>query len=205
MLCPLCHSESTPVDARYLDCTVCLSRFLHPSFFLPPDAEKAEYELHQNDIHDPRYQSFVRPITDAVIANHAPDAPALDYGSGADSVIAHVLSTHGFKMQAYDPFFRRDAALLDQTYDILTCSETVEHFHSPRTEFERLHQMLNPGGSLYISTLLYHDSIPFANWHYRRDPTHVFLYRRETFSWIAEHFGFDKLEIQGRVIALKKF
>jgi hypothetical protein len=65
--------------------------------------------------------------------------------------------------------------------------------------------MLNPGGTLYISTLLYHDSIPFANWHYRRDPTHVFLYRRETFSWIAEHFGFDKLEIQGRVIALKKF
>jgi 2-polyprenyl-3-methyl-5-hydroxy-6-metoxy-1,4-benzoquinol methylase len=108
-------------------------------------------------------------------------------------------------MQAYDPFFRRDAALLAQTYDIITCSETVEHFHSPRTEFERLHQMLRPGGSLYISTLLYHDSIPFANWHYRRDPTHVILYRRETFSWLAEHFGFDKLEIQGRVITLRKF
>jgi hypothetical protein len=204
MNCPLCHSEGVPVDARYLDCTVCLSRFLHPSLFIPPDAEKAEYELHQNDIRDPRYQSFVRPITDAVIANHAPDAPALDYGSGAESVIAHVLSAHGFQMQAYDPFFRRDAALLAQTYDIITCSETVEHFHSPRTEFERLHQMLRPGGSLYISTLLYHDSIPFANWHYRRDPTHVFLYRRETFEWIAKHLGFDNLQVQGRVITLRK-
>jgi len=204
MLCPLCDSEATPVDARYLDCTVCLSRFLHPSLFIPPDAEKAEYELHQNDIHDPRYQSFVRPITDAVIANHAPDAPALDYGSGAESVIAHVLSAHGFQMQAYDPFFRRDAALLAQTYDFITCSETVEHFHSPRTEFERLHQMLRSGGSLYISTLLYHDSIPFANWHYRRDPTHVFLYRRETFSWIRENLRFSELHIANRLIRLVK-
>ncbi len=205
MLCPLCHSESIPVDSRYLDCTVCRSRFLHPSLFLPPDAEKAEYELHQNDIHDPRYQSFVRPITDAVIANHAPDAPALDYGSGAESVIAHVLRQAGFSMSQYDPFFRRDAPLLAQHYDIITCSETVEHFHSPRSEFTRLAALLNPGGTLYISTLLYHDSIPFANWHYRRDPTHVFLYRRETFEWLREVLRFSELHIDGRLIRLSKF
>jgi SAM-dependent methyltransferase len=201
-LCPLCHSESTPVDSRYNDCTLCRARFLTPTLYLSADAEKAEYELHDNDIHDPRYQSFVRPLTDAVITTHAPDSSGLDVGSGADSVIAHVLTAHGFRMQAYDPFFRRNAALLVQTYDFITCSETVEHFHSPRVEFERLHQMLRPGGSLYISTLLYNESIPFANWHYRRDPTHVFIYRRETFSWLAEHLGFSSLRIGGRLIVL---
>lgn len=202
--CPLCHSEATPVDARYLDCALCLSRFLHPSLFLPPDAEKAEYELHNNDILDPRYQAFVQPITASVLARHSSDASGLDYGSGPSSVIAHVLQPHGFRMQAYDPFFRRDAALLAQTYDFITCSETVEHFHAPRAEFERLHRMLRPGGTLHISTLLYHDSIPFANWHYRRDPTHVFLYRKETFSWIKENLRFSELHISHRLIRLTK-
>lgn len=205
MLCPLCHCEAAPVDARYLDCTVCRARFLPPPLYLSAEAEKAEYELHNNDILDPRYQAFVQPVTESVLARHSPDASGLDYGSGPSSVIAHVLQPHGFRMQAYDPFFRRDAALLAQTYDFITCSETVEHFHAPRLEFERLHQMLRPGGSLYISTLLYHDSIPFANWHYRRDPTHVILYREETFSWIAKHLGFDHVQIQSRVITLLKF
>ncbi len=205
ILCPLCNSKSTPVDSKYLDCPTCLSRFLHPTHVLPPDAEKAEYELHNNDILDPRYQSFVKPITDAVLANHSPDQSCLDFGSGPASVIAHVLSSSGFQMAAYDPFFRRDASLLDQHYDFITCSETVEHFHSPRLEFERLHALLKPGGTLYISTLLYDDSIPFENWHYRRDTTHVFLYRAETFSWLAEHLGFDNLQIQGRLITLEKF
>ncbi len=203
--CPLCHSEGVPVDARYLDCTVCRARFLSPSLYLSAEAEKAEYELHNNDILDPRYQAFVQPVADSVLARHAPHESGLDYGSGPSSVIAQILQPHGFRMQAYDPFFRRDASLLDQTYDFITCSETVEHFHSPRAEFERLHRMLRPGGSLHISTLLYHDSIPFANWHYRRDPTHVFLYREETFEWIAKHVGFDHVQIQGRVITLLKF
>jgi hypothetical protein len=202
--CPLCNSKSIPVDTRYLDCTVCLSRFLHPTHVLPPDAEKAEYELHNNDILDQRYQAFVQPITASVRARHAPQEAGLDFGSGPASVIAHVLHPFGFRIQAYDPFFRRDASLLDQHYDFITCSETVEHFQSPRLEFERLRALLKPGGTLHIMTLLYDDSIPFENWHYRRDPTHAFLYRRATFLWLAKHLGFDILQIQGRLITLEK-
>lgn len=201
-LCPLCRSAATPVDARYLDCTVCRSRFLHADHYLTPDAEKAEYELHENDIHDPRYQAFVSPIAESVIARHSPGDSGLDFGSGPASVIAHILHPYGFRMQAYDPFFRRDASLLDQTYDFITCSETVEHFHAPGAEFDRLHSLLKPGGTLHISTLLYHDSIPFENWHYRRDPTHVFLYRVETFEWIKETLRFSELHIAGRLVYL---
>jgi SAM-dependent methyltransferase len=204
MTCPLCASPSTPVDARYHECGHCLGRFMDPALYLPPDAERAEYALHQNDIRDPRYQAFVKPLTDAVRQKQAPGQDGLDVGSGPASVIAHVLKPLGYRMQAYDPFFRPDLSLLAQTYDFITCSETAEHFHHPRTEFQRLQLLLRPGGRLYLSTLLYDDSIPFANWHYRRDPTHAFIYRAETIYWIAEHLGFDTVEIQGRVTTLRK-
>ena len=29
----------------------------------------------------------------------------------------------------------------------------------------------------------------FANWHYRKDPTHVVFYRAETFHWIGRKLG----------------
>ena len=39
-------------------------------------------------------------------------------------------------------------------------------------------------------TLLQDDDAAFATWHYRRDPTHVVFYREETFSWLADHYGY---------------
>jgi SAM-dependent methyltransferase len=205
MTCPLCAASAAAVDIRYHECGLCRARFLPPALVLSPEAEKAEYALHENDILDPRYQAFVRPLADAVRRTQSPGQSGLDFGSGSASVLAHLLEPDGFRMQAYDPFFRPDVPLLSQTYDFITCCETAEHFLHPRIEFERLRSLLKPGGRLYLSTLLYDDSIPFANWHYRRDPTHVFIYRAETFHWIAKHLGFDELRIEGRVTILRKF
>jgi len=44
----------------------------------------------------------------------------------------------------------------------------------------------------------------FDTWFYKKDPTHVFLYRKETFEYIAKE---NKLEIDiltNRLIALRK-
>ncbi len=91
-------------------------------------------------------------------------------------------------MSVYDPFFAPDPAVLDGSYDFITCTETVEHFFSPADEFERLNKMLRNGGWLGVMTEMRNDS-SFENWWYTRDPTHVCFYRVETMEWIALHFG----------------
>ena len=71
-------------------------------------------------------------------------------------------------------------------------------------EIDRLTSMLNSNGTILIMTLLYHDELDFDTWFYKKDPTHVFLYRKETFEYIAKE---NKLEIDiltDRLIALRK-
>ena len=48
------------------------------------------------------------------------------------------------------------------------------------------------------------DDDRFANWHYRKDPTHVIFYREATFRFLAERFGWQ-LEIPRKdVVLLRK-
>ena len=75
--------------------------------------------------------------------------------------------------------------MLERTYDFVVCSEVAEHCHRPAEEFPRLDGLLKPGGRLGIMTGILTDDDRFADWHYRRDPTHVVFYRPETFAHIA--------------------
>jgi hypothetical protein len=42
----------------------------------------------------------------------------------------------------------------------------------------------------------------FGTWYYKTDPTHVFLYPIEAFEWIQQHFCFNTLVIENRVVVL---
>ena len=92
-------------------------------------------------------------------------------------------------MRLYDPFFFPDATVLDQHFDFVTCTEVAEHFHQPHAEFTRMVALLKPGGLLALMTSFQNDDSRFADWHYRRDPTHVTFYKQETFDFIAAEFG----------------
>ena len=92
-------------------------------------------------------------------------------------------------MDVYDPYFFLDANLLDQTYDFITCTEVVEHFYDPAGEFDRFNTMLRPGGWLAVMTCFQTNDDLFAEWHYRKDPTHVVFYREATLRWLAEKQG----------------
>jgi cyclopropane fatty-acyl-phospholipid synthase-like methyltransferase len=89
----------------------------------------------------------------------------------------------------YDPYFFDDAAVLAHTYDFITCTEVAEHFHNPAGQFFQLDRMLKPGGVLAVMTTFQTDDERFANWHYRRDPTHVVFYREASFRHLALHHG----------------
>jgi len=102
-----------------------------------------------------------------------------------------MLSEAGHRVSLYDPLFFPDPEPLEDLYDFITCTETIEHFHRPADEFARFDRMLRPGGWLALMTSFQTDDDHFASWHYRRDPTHVVFYRAATLCHIARQFGWS--------------
>ena len=92
-------------------------------------------------------------------------------------------------MRTYDPLFHPDESALEETYDFITCTETAEHFSSPRDEFDRLQALLKPLGWLGVMTGMLEDWSEFGDWYYHRDPTHISFFSRRTMSWIADRYS----------------
>jgi SAM-dependent methyltransferase len=203
--CPLCeHPLTKKKDEVYYDCETCRALVKDPNQFPTPAEEKGRYLEHHNDVDDPRYQKFTSPIHSFVLEHYAPYHKGLDFGSGTGPVISKILSDKGYNIVQYDPIFAPDEDLLDGRYDYIACCEVVEHLHYPAREFERLREMLNPGGRLLIMTFLYHESIDFKNWVYRNDDTHVFIFRKETMEYVAHLFDFEIEVLEKRFVVLRK-
>lgn len=204
-VCPLCQAETIPFYAdKFFSCKQCKG-ILRPQHDFPTaDAERERYLSHNNDPEDPRYQEFVRPIVDAIRRDFTSASKGLDFGAGSGPVITKLLREAGFDVALYDPFFHPDKTPLEEQYDFIACCEVIEHFHHPFEEFVRLKSLLHEGGKLYVMTHLYDDSIPFANWYYKNDSTHVFIFRKESMEWIQQALGFQKLHIEGRLITFTK-
>ena len=164
------------------------------------DREKALYLTHENDVNDPRYQAFVSPVTNAIVAEQSPDKTGLDYGAGPGPVISHLLTQQGYSVRLFDPFFHNDISALQSQYDFIISCEVIEHFHQPAAEFDRLRQLLKAGGSLYCMTELFSEKRDFTGWHYKNDPTHVFFYHAGSLPIIAGRFGFSRWRLEGRLV-----
>jgi len=188
---------------HFYNCNSCGTVYRNPATFLSPAEEKARYEQHINDVDDIRYQNFVRPIVSAVKAMYPSSAVGLDYGAGTGPVITKLLIDSHYLVKMYDPFFHPYTAVLERSYDFIVCCEVIEHFHKPVSEFKKLYNLLNPGGRLFCMTDLLNDG-DFAKWYYKDDPTHVLFYNRENLEWIKNKTGFSDLDIDGRLITLKK-
>jgi len=204
LTCPLCHNPASPFHKdEFFQCSVCVGIFRAPDYFPSAEREKARYEEHHNDVNDPNYQAFVRPITNRVEQDYSANALGLDFGSGTGPVISKILDDAGYAINQYDPFFSDDRSVLFRRYDYIACCEVIEHFHDPEKEFQLLKSLLKPNGRLFCMTHVYSNEIVFDNWYYMRDPTHTFIYRKETLNWIRDKFGFTELEIEGRLVVLR--
>lgn len=206
--CPLCHHQTQPFyqfkQRLYHQCGFCQAIIMDPSLWPDRDAEKSRYLEHLNDVEDKRFQKFVTPITARVQAQFSADAQGLDFGAGHAPVITHVLQQKGYNIQPYDPLFFPDEQLLHKQYDYISCCEVIEHFHNPEKSFSLLNKLLNKQSQLFCMTEIYHEGIDFHRWNYKNDPTHVFIYHRNTFSVIAQRFGFQKPEIRGRLVCFAR-
>ncbi|NPD45593.1 MULTISPECIES: class I SAM-dependent methyltransferase [unclassified Lentimicrobium] len=205
MICTLCGSTLIhKIDTNYYDCDICKAILLDETHYLNADEEKAIYEAHINDVTDIRYQDFTSPITHFILENFLAAHKGLDFGSGTGPVISSELMKKGYDIVQYDPFFAPKENLLSHSYDYIASCEVFEHFYQPKKEIDRLVSLLNENGSLLIMTILYHEQISFRNWSYRKDPTHVFIYRKETIEYIADEYKLEIEVITDRFIALRK-
>ena len=203
-MCPLCsQSECAEIavpETRYFHCRSCDMRFLDPAARLDEKTELERYHLHEAG--DDGYRRFVTPLLEAVRERVPVGARGLDFGAGRYPVMGGYLRDMGFGIELYDPYFWPNE--VEGPFDFITACEVVEHLYHPAAEFERLRDWLKPGGWLTIMTDLVTPATKFADWYYRRDPTHVVFFSEATFRWLAERFGFDKPVIDGRVVCLRR-
>lgn len=188
--CPLCAAPEVSeyfTDKRrpYLYCGNCSLVFVPPHAYLERDAERAEYDLHQNDINDAGYRTFLSRLLLPLVARVPPGARGLDFGCGPGPALAHMLIEAGYEVALYDSFYMPDRSVLRCRYDFICATEVVEHLHQPGMELAHLWSLLHPGGLLALMTKLVRDSDAFANWHYKNDPTHVCFFSADTWRWWA--------------------
>ena len=206
--CPVCCATEVRhldrIDGRdYWRCAACEASFVDPSQRLGREAEYAVYLQHENDPADARYRGFLSKLADPLLARLQPGSRVLDYGCGPGPALAAMLGEAGHETRVYDPFFCPDRDALAQSYDAITCTEVAEHFHHPAEEFDRLDALLRPGGWLAVMTCFQTEDVSFADWHYRKDPTHVVFYREATFQMIAAQRGWH-CEIPVKDVALMR-
>jgi len=178
-------------DRDYHRCPTCALTTVHALQLPRRERERAEYELHENDPGDAGYRRFLARLADPLVERLRPGARGLDYGCGPGPTLSVMLQEQGFPVTLWDPLFRPDQAVLTARYDFVTCTETVEHFHHPRREFDRLVGLLEPSGWLAVMTEVLDDDDRFAGWWYLRDVTHVAFYRTETLRWIAARYELE--------------
>jgi 2-polyprenyl-3-methyl-5-hydroxy-6-metoxy-1,4-benzoquinol methylase len=205
-ICPVCEAHAllpfrTVDQKHYLRCGVCQATVMAPACRLRPDAERRIYELHDNNPDDEGYRRFLAKLATPLMAKLGPGVQGLDFGCGPGPALAQMLEAEGFRVALYDPFFCPNEAALNQSYDFITCTEVVEHLHQPAEVFERLNELLKPGGWLAVMTCFQTDDSRFDHWHYRRDPTHVVFYREATFAWLASQYGWH-MEVPGKDVVL---
>lgn len=205
MICPLCETPLThKLDDFYYACQECEAIVKNSQYYLSSSAEKERYQEHNNDVQDVFYQQFTSPITHFILDNYSQNHLGLDYGCGTGPVISSQLQKEGFQVKLYDPFFYPDESYLNHTYDYIFSCEVFEHFYQPKLEIEKLLSLLKSNGRLIIMTHQFEGDISFSNWYYRKDPTHVFIYTKNTFEYIAKKYRLIIENQTNRLIILKK-
>ena len=204
--CPLCNFCDARFFARdrrrsYLRCQRCALVWVPAEYHLDREAEKREYDKHENHIEDAGYRQFLRRVFEPLIARLAPGAKGLDFGCGPGPALASMLEEAGFAVSLYDSFYFPDRRVLQSSHDFISATEVVEHLHHPGRELEQLWRLLNPGGVLAVMTKLVIDAQAFESWHYKNDPTHVVFFSRETWRWWAGEQGAE-LEFHGQDVML---
>lgn len=195
--CKICGSGTREIlheksGVRYHCCAACEFISMDESFLLTAEEEKKRYDAHENSLEDPSYVEYFRRFIDAAVLNYCrAKGRGLDFGSGPSPVLATILAKeYGFTMDIHDPFYAPEKPFIGEKYDLVTCTEVVEHLEDPLVYFRMFAELLEKDGLLAIMTSFHpRDDEVFLNWHYRRDASHISFYTLRTMERIALETG----------------
>ncbi len=201
----LCELPSPVGPRRYWHCGCCDMVFLDENQRFDLEGEKHQYELHQNSFEDQGYCEFFSRLKDPLvdILSKKDFVNGLDFGSGPQPVFAELMKHAGYPMDIYDPIFSDSKSVLSKTYDFVTSTEVVEHFYDPKSGFETLAKLMHEDSILGLMTGMLDSWDKFANWHYRRELTHVCFYSRKTMEWLANRFSWEIIYFEKNSVIFK--
>lgn len=215
--CKICHTETEPFrwerrDWLFYHCPECEYIFKDESLHPPPEAERKNYEKHDNSFESTGYVKMfegfigwaIEPEMERLQAM-AGDAPprALDFGCGPGPVLGELLRRRGFATDVYDPFFFPDHVFDGRNYHLITSTEVFEHLSDPLRVAQMLAQHLEEGGILVLMTLFHYDDRErFLDWWYIRDISHVGFFNAKTLAVLAEKAGLKLLRHDGERVAV---
>lgn len=204
--CPLCggqrleHYHHRP-PRDYWQCQDCQLVFVGRHQHLPPTAEKAQYDHHQNQLFEPGYRRFLARPAAVLQAYVPPGSFGLDFGCGPCPTLAAMLMEQGLRMAIFDLYYFNNPEVLKPGFDFIVSTEVIEHLAMPGKIFEQWLGLLKAGGHLLIMTKRVQNQQAFASWHYLHDPTHISLFSEASFSFLAHKYGLQ-LSFPGPDLAL---
>lgn len=194
--CRICGSETEPIhhprSGVFYHCSSCEFISKSKDDIISHVDELKIYSTHENSIDDPRYvEYFYNFLDEAVFPFVKGEIHGLDFGSGPSPVLAQILKRdQNYEMDIYDFFYAPDKVYLSKRYDLIVCTEVVEHLSDPMAYFKLFKQLLKPEGILAIMTLFHNnDRAYFMDWHYARDLSHISFYTPKTLALIASKVG----------------
>lgn len=210
--CPLCReTRSRSLAARphpggsYRHCRRCDLIFATSGGLLSPRQEKERYLAHDNTHDNEGYVSMLSRFLERAVLPFSEPGRALDFGCGPGPVLADLLGDRGYQVEVYDPFFYPDRRPLGESYQLITCTEVVEHVTRAQETWALLFSLLSPGGVLAVMTHFHPGPGLFEDWWYHRDPTHIRFYSPQTFRYLSRHLGLETLDYDGqKTITLRR-
>ena len=132
------------------------------------------------------------------LAKYSPFVTAIDISSGQIAENARRFPGITFRQHdVADPFPFADGA-----FEVIWCSEVLEHLFNPAYALREMHRILRPGGRLLV-TVPYHGRfknllIALFKWdvHFVPSNPHIRFYTKRTLSRIADAAGFRSIRIK---------
>lgn len=211
MKCSICGTKSKKFNDQQLDkiyykCPKCEFIFLDPQFFVQPQAEKKQYDNHNNSFDDLGYVKMFEDFLDYFWSDIQKNTKtALDFGCGPGPVLYELIKRRGSQTDCYDKFYQTKKVYENKKYDLITSTEVFEHLENPKEVLSLLASHLKPKGTIALMTLFHTNKTEdFLKWWYRRDPTHISFFTPKCIEFMAKECGLRVIKHDNkRVIILE--
>ncbi len=195
--CPLCGENqikeySKDVTRLYHQCLCCTLIFVSRDELITQDEEKKRYDAHENNFEDQGYRFYLENIFSIIQGHVTTDDLGLDFGCGHSRMIQDIAAQKNILIDSFDLFYHPEEKIWNKKYDFIILSEVIEHLRAPIAELQRLKEILNKNGKLFIKTKLAPKTRnEFDQWFYKRDKTHIQFFTHEAFEKLSENFQFE--------------